>query len=137
MSEADPRVRTRPKTHPLLTLLVAILSALMLALGLPKSSSGVNAYFCNAGYLYSPGAYCSDNNFNNHNFMQFYNQQSNTYAEYVGVFGVQSGGSWCCAANAYGNVANSFPATYIKVYCWNRSDYVHNIIIAGWCQRST
>jgi hypothetical protein len=106
---------------------------------LKAEPQSVLVYFDNT-IDWTPGSWYSDNGFNNHNYLAVKDQWNWSGAQLVEAFGVHTNGSWCCSVVSFGNAYNYVPATYIKVFCWNRSNEPgggNNVYMAGYCQRGT
>lgn len=129
------------KTRLLLAVLVTVAVSLTFTTQRASADWWVMFANCSPGQAcwWSPGSYYSDNAFNNHNIIAVADQAEWYGGQYVETFGVLSGGSWCCAAISLGSVSNYWGpgSSYIKVYCWNRSNEpgYANISITGHCQR--
>jgi hypothetical protein len=119
-----------------LLMTVGILAGL--ALASPRDARPVNVAYANS-YFWWASYYYTDGAFNNHIHFSANDQQSWTGGEYIALFGVLSGGSWCCSAAGLGDIAYSFSSTYSKAYVWNRSNLpgYHNIDVAGFGTRCT
>lgn len=119
----------------LVSVSVLVLLAGFMALSVP--ASGRAAYFCAAGYDIAPNSYCSDNVYNNQTLIEYDDQDSWGGGQYVAVFGVRPDGSWCCQVNGLGQAFSYPSSSYVRAFCWNRSNVggYANIGLEGWCYR--